>query len=248
MASTVIELAVNFRSALLHYNECPLWVFIDSNACKAFQCGCEDLVAFLEFSGHCLTASRVFQGLTDLLDAFRQGDRDSWVQDCYAVQQRATTLLMRLDAISRSWNQLRPDPNMTTSQHTVIQDDPASVTNHFSVLKSQQQPAHIPSDSHSHAPKADPASVTPETLSAVVQAAWRQYQTGLARGKFENSPPTDREVYEWVLYQLRLGDQMPGFETWQRYLRKARRLYGCQKNTPRYGRPHGSSIIQLTGM
>ena len=36
---------------------------------------------------------------------------------------------------------------------------------------------------------------------------------------------------------------LPSFETWGRYLRKARRLLGEQKNTPRAGRLRGRSIV-----
>lgn len=83
----------------------------------------------------------------------------------------------------------------------------------------------------------------PKALSSVAQTAWENYQTALARGNFNSSSPTDRQVYDWLLIQMRLGDTMPYFDTWQRYIRKARNYYGCQKNTPRIGRKHGSSII-----
>jgi hypothetical protein len=112
MASTVIDLITHLEKAMLDYNECQLWIFLESNEWKTFQSGCEDLMAFLEFSGHPLTASRVFQGLTDVLEAFRQEDKSSWLEDCFGVQQKAAALLMRLKAISRSWSQLRPDPEI----------------------------------------------------------------------------------------------------------------------------------------
>lgn len=89
-----------------------------------------------------------------------------------------------------------------------------------------------------------PTDAPSKELSPVAQAAWEQYQTALARGNFKSSAPTDKNVYEWLLIHMRLGDTMVYFDTWQRYLRKARRYYGCQKNTPRRGREHGSSIIR----
>lgn len=84
----------------------------------------------------------------------------------------------------------------------------------------------------------------PKELSPVAQTVWKHYQTALARGDFKNGSPTDKEVYDWLLIHMRLGDKMPYFDTWQRYIRKARNYYGCQKNTARYGRQHGSSIIR----
>lgn len=112
MASTVIDLITHLEKAMLDYNECQLWIFLESNEWQTFQSGCEDLMAFLEFSGHPLTASRVFQGLSDMTAAAQQSDKDSWLESCFGVQQKAAALLMRLKAISRSWNQLRPDPEI----------------------------------------------------------------------------------------------------------------------------------------
>ena len=114
MASTVIDLITHLESAMLQYNECQLWIFIESNEWNTFHADCEDLMAFLEFSGHSLTASRVFQGFTDIATAVQQSDKDSWLEDCVGVQQKASALLMRLKAISRSWNQLRPDGDIPT--------------------------------------------------------------------------------------------------------------------------------------
>ncbi len=83
----------------------------------------------------------------------------------------------------------------------------------------------------------------PKVLSSAVQTAWGGYQTALSRGNFNSSAPTDREIYDWVLIQMRTGDTMPCFETWQRYIRKARNFYGCQKKTTRHGREHSTSIV-----
>lgn len=79
-------------------------------------------------------------------------------------------------------------------------------------------------------------------LSRRAEAAWKDYQDAIGKGKFDNSPPTDREIWEWLLIHRRKGEDLPRFETWQRYIREARKFYGCQKNTPRLGRAFGSSI------
>lgn len=112
MVSTVTDLISHLESAMLSYNECQLWIFLESDEWKNFQAGCEDLIVFLEFSGHSLTASRIFQGFTEIVATAQQTDRDTWLEDCRGVQQKADALLIRLKAISRSWNQLRSDPNI----------------------------------------------------------------------------------------------------------------------------------------
>jgi len=76
-----------------------------------------------------------------------------------------------------------------------------------------------------------------------VDRAWRQYQTAVTRGNL-GSKATDREVYNWCLVQLSDIDDMPKFPTWQRYVREGRRLHGVQKNLPRAGRSHGSSVVR----
>jgi hypothetical protein len=79
-------------------------------------------------------------------------------------------------------------------------------------------------------------------LSRRAEVAWKDYQDAIGKGKFDNSPPTDREVWEWLLVHRRKGENLPHFETWQRYIREARNFHGCQKNTPRAGREFGGSI------
>ena len=89
----------------------------------------------------------------------------------------------------------------------------------------------------------DQTSSVPENgLSARASRAWKDYQDAIGKGKFINSPPNDREVWEWLLYHRCKGEDMPQFETWQRYIREARKFHGCQKNTPRSGREFGKSI------
>lgn len=122
MALTVADLALKLASASSLFSNCQLWIFEQSEEWKEFQGGCEELMAFLEFSGHPLTASRVFQGLTELTKAMRNADRDTWLEECVVVQQKISTLLMRLTAISRSWNQIRPDADIPT--HPKVKDTP----------------------------------------------------------------------------------------------------------------------------
>lgn len=128
MASTVIDLIAHLEKAMLDYNECQLWTFLGSNEWKTFLSGCEDLMAFLEFSGHPLTASRIFQGFTDVTAAAQQSDKDSWLEVCFDVQQKAATLLMRLKAISRSWSQLRPDPEIPVIMEQSAVSKPKTIT------------------------------------------------------------------------------------------------------------------------
>jgi hypothetical protein len=54
--------------------------------------------------------------------------------------------------------------------------------------------------------------------------------------------PTDQQCHEW-LKAHNDGDTLPGFDTWQRYVRQARKHLGKQKNAPRAGRSFGRSIV-----
>ncbi len=88
-----------------------------------------------------------------------------------------------------------------------------------------------------------PVGAIPESgLSARAVRAWMDYQDAIGKGKFINSPPNDREVWEWILCHRRKGENLPKFKTWQRYIREARKFHGCQKNTPRSSREFGGSI------
>ena len=55
---------------------------------------------------------------------------------------------------------------------------------------------------------------------------------------------TDREVYDWLTEHLDEGEKLPGFETWDRYVRQARSVLGTQKYEPRSGREHGGTIVR----
>lgn len=128
MASTVIDLITHLETALLDYNECQLWIFLESDEWKTFQAGCEDLMAYLEFSGHSLTASRVFQGFTNIATVAQESDKDSWLQDSFYVQQKVSALLMRLKAISHSWNQLRPNTEIPVIPGQAADSKPETTT------------------------------------------------------------------------------------------------------------------------
>ncbi len=93
--------------------------------------------------------------------------------------------------------------------------------------------------------KAQPAEN--RQLSHRAAKVWADFQDAIAKGTFNDSPPKDREVYNWLLILRQKGEDLPKFLTWQRYLREARRFYGCQKNTPRGGRATGRSIDTETG-
>ena len=59
---------------------------------------------------------------------------------------------------------------------------------------------------------------------------------------------SDHKVYTWIK-EHGLGDgcdeyEPPAFSTWKRYLGRARRHYGTQKNRPRAGRSHGKSVVE----
>ena len=84
-------------------------------------------------------------------------------------------------------------------------------------------------------------------LSRRVAKVWADFQDAIVKGKFDDSPPKDREVYEWLLIHRRKGEDLPRLPTWQRYLREARKFHGHQKNTPRGGRATGRSIDTETG-
>lgn len=54
---------------------------------------------------------------------------------------------------------------------------------------------------------------------------------------------TDREAYDWLLEEAPQEYDIPGFDTWQRYVRAGRKHHGTQKNTSRKGRT-GRSVIK----
>ncbi len=54
---------------------------------------------------------------------------------------------------------------------------------------------------------------------------------------------TDRDHYDWFLDNLADDEEkLPSFETWSRYIGKARQLLDCHKNTPQNGRESRSVV------
>jgi hypothetical protein len=86
-----------------------------------------------------------------------------------------------------------------------------------------------------------------EGLPLRVQRAWTLYQRGIEVRQDLAERGTDREVYDYLKDTLAGevdGVRLPAFDTWQRYLRIARRALGGRKHEPRHGRPHGPSIVR----
>ncbi len=89
----------------------------------------------------------------------------------------------------------------------------------------------------SPSPDSGPAPITvrlrPCDRLALNQSEYAQLEdSGLA---------TDRDAYDW-LKECNGVDDLRSFETWARYLRRARKALGKQKNLPRRGRPLGSVV------
>ncbi len=83
------------------------------------------------------------------------------------------------------------------------------------------------------------ATALPERAN-VAYGQYEQAEKRLAEQDIDK--PTDRQCYDWVKAHND-GDPLPAFETWQRYVREARRHLGEQKNTTRAGRQYGRSIV-----
>jgi hypothetical protein len=80
----------------------------------------------------------------------------------------------------------------------------------------------------------------PSELPLSCERAYRQFQRVISLW----GEMTDKQAYDWLKEQDKETEELPDFDTWARYLRKARRHYGTQKNTPRAGR-NGRSIATL---
>lgn len=88
--------------------------------------------------------------------------------------------------------------------------------------------------------------VTVADLSPSQQKAFALYEWATCENP---SLKTDREVHEYLCSHTDIpgnADVPPSCETFTRYLRHARRHLKQQKNTPRAGRPHGSSIVHAS--
>lgn len=81
-----------------------------------------------------------------------------------------------------------------------------------------------------------------EGLPDRVRRAYAQHLFATKQYEGEGGgPPTDRGLYAWL--KRRSEERLPAFETWVRYIRQARQALGEQKNSPRVGRQHGTSIV-----
>lgn len=78
-----------------------------------------------------------------------------------------------------------------------------------------------------------------DLLPERVRFAYGQY---LAAVPNVPNQATDRECYDWAKAHNE-GTRLPAFDTWQRYVRQARRHLGQQKNSPQAGRSRGHSIV-----
>ncbi len=82
-----------------------------------------------------------------------------------------------------------------------------------------------------------------QVLPERCEQAFREYK--LATQELEGHPK-DRDVYDWLKRNYPKDHELPTFDTWARYLRKARRFHGDRKNNPVAGRG-GRSLIRRDG-
>ena len=78
------------------------------------------------------------------------------------------------------------------------------------------------------------------------EAAYWSYRHAVDNAPFPKKA-TDREIHSWLIEKgpdAYSDPNIPSFTAWSRYLRTARRYYGCPKNTPRAGRSPGRSIVR----
>jgi hypothetical protein len=83
-----------------------------------------------------------------------------------------------------------------------------------------------------------------ESLPNRARKAYAQYVE--AEGKYigtNDGTPTDLECYKWQKEHAEDGG-LPPFDSWQRYVREARRQLGKGKHTLRCGQPHGGSLVR----
>jgi hypothetical protein len=75
------------------------------------------------------------------------------------------------------------------------------------------------------------------------QKAYEQYRWAL-RMNTALQEARDQEVYDWLKERPDEDEELPRFDTWQRYLGEARAAYGTRKHNPRAGRESGRSVIR----
>ena len=92
-----------------------------------------------------------------------------------------------------------------------------------------------------------PSEQKKELLSPTIQKAYQNYK--YAEEKIiendSNTQVTDRKAYDWLKENGTEDNDyiLPAFEAWSRYVRKGRKCYGTQKNTPRAGRTHNIPTV-----
>jgi hypothetical protein len=80
-------------------------------------------------------------------------------------------------------------------------------------------------------------------MSNRAMTAYSQYNRALSECPGQDGRvPTDRQCYDW-LKGHNDEEKLLEFDTWQRYVRQARKCLNERKNTPRAGREHGRSIV-----
>lgn len=136
--------------------------------------------------------------------------------------------------------------DITIHNHNNVHIDPGAIADLVSkmVMEQSTAPAVVRAgQTPSPGETAEEESAQGARLSDRVKAAYGQYLQAAKEctGK-DGREPTDQQCYDW-LSTHNDGDTLPAFETWQRYLRDARRCLGKQKNAPRAGRSHGQSIV-----
>jgi hypothetical protein len=121
-------------------------------------------------------------------------------------------------------------------------DMPASVQTDSGVKVGGNQPASTVSSSVEK-PDVRPGTAQEANLAKRFAVAYAQYrQAAHECTNNDGREPTDQQCHAWLETHSE-GDQLPAFDTWQRYVRKARNFLGDQKNTPLAGREHGRSIV-----
>lgn len=111
------------------------------------------------------------------------------------------------------------------------------------VSKLVMNPPHltIPSEIYDGQPEPNTPSgkVDKETkLGNRYEKAFQSYQ--FAESKLGNC--TDRDAYDWLTENGPSQYELPGFDTWKRYVRQGRNHYSANKNSPLAGRS-GRSIV-----
>ncbi len=110
------------------------------------------------------------------------------------------------------------------------------------VLPASPTPAPVPPPAP--APIAEPSPATPAAegkLHLASQKAWGLYLSATGPGSVLGSDPTDEEVYDWLKGK---GEEVPDkFDTFARYLTRARKHHRQPKTTPKAGRETGGSVV-----